>query len=123
MSTAWLEVSINQPSENNAKEVLPIFCLEKNLLPDIAEYSRTEINIMYQEVQRLLSSTIKEDSDLKLKVHCRILQYCITILDSFQGQLSSDLSRKVREIIQSLDSGLLERRELIRRQSNSQVKN
>ena len=119
MSTAWLEVSLNQPSENNAKEVLPIFCLERNILPEMAEYSKTEINIMYQEVQRLISSTLKDDQDLKLKVHCRILQYCITILDSFHGQLSSDLTRKVREIIQSLDSGLLERRELIKRQSTA----
>ena len=69
---------------------------------------------MYHEGQRLITSEIKDD-DLKLKVHCRIIQYGITILDSFHGQLNIDLSRKVREIIQSIDSGLLERRELVMR--------
>jgi tetratricopeptide (TPR) repeat protein len=114
MSSSWLEISVKHNSLDIAREVLPVFCLEKNLLPEIADYSRDEINNMYHEVQRLIISEIKDD-DLKLKVHCRIIQYCITILDSFHGQLNIDLSRKVREIIQSLDSGLLERREMIRR--------
>ena len=114
MNSSWLEISVKHSSEDNAKEVLPVFCLEKNLLPEIAEYSRDEIKNMYHEVQRLITSEIKDD-DLKLKVHCRIIQYGITILDSFHGQLNIDLSRKVREIIQSIDSGLLERRELVMR--------
>lgn len=122
MSSSWLEISVKHNSEDNAKEVLPVFCLEKNLLPELADYSRDEINSMYHEIQRLLTSNLKEEGDLKLKIQCRILQYGITILDSFHGQLNIDLSRKVREIIQSIDTGLLERREMVRRSTNQSPK-
>ena len=117
MYSAWIEVSINYPNENNAREILPVYCLEKNLLPELAEYSRDEINFMFQEIQRLSSSNLKDEKDLKLKIHCRIIQYGITILDSFHGQLNIDLSRKVREVLNIIDSGLLERREMIIRNS------
>lgn len=119
--SAWAEVNIKYDSEKKAREILPVYCMEKNLLPDIADYSRNEINFMFQEVQRLQSSTIKDDKDLKFKVHCRIIQYCITVIDSFHGQVNSELSRKAREVINSIDPGYLERRELVRRQTNHQT--
>lgn len=114
--SAWTEVNIRYDSEKNSREVLPVYCLEKNLLPELADYSRNEINFMFQEVQRLQSSFVKDDKDLKFKIHCRILQYCITILDSFHGQVNSELSRKAKEVIHTVDPGLLERRELAKRQ-------
>jgi hypothetical protein len=49
-----------------------------------------------------------------------MIQYGLTILDTFQGQINSDLSRKVRELLSQIDPGTLEKRDSNRRQKNKE---
>ncbi|MDX1957955.1 MAG: hypothetical protein SFU98_05250 [Leptospiraceae bacterium] len=107
----WKELAFDYPEEERRKEYLPVYCLERNIFPELEEYSKEEINSLYKEIERLLHGKLNSNPDVNFKIKNRILQFGITILDSFHGKLNSELCRRVREIIQEIDPELLDRRE------------
>ncbi|MCB1180114.1 MAG: hypothetical protein KDK36_21225 [Leptospiraceae bacterium] len=115
IASAILELKTKIEKESDLKEYLPVFCMEKDLLPEVPEYTREDVNHFLYEMNRLRESLETDNKDMYFKVKSRILQYGFTIMDTFQGQINSELTRKVRDIISEIDPGCLERRDSNRR--------
>lgn len=114
LKTAIKQLKEKSFSDDEIREYIGVYCLEKGYFTEVKEYSREEIRAFYEEMERLETSPIeKSQRDVAFKVRCRILHLGLTILDSFQASLNSDLIRKVTEKIQKIDAGLLSRRKSI----------
>jgi hypothetical protein len=114
------ELSTRISSEKDLKEYLPVYCLERDLLPEVPDYTREDVFHFFDEMNRLYEILQTDNKDLYFKIKCRMIQYGLTILDTFQGQINSDLSRKVRELLSQIDPGTLEKRDSNRRQKNKE---
>ncbi|MCB1158827.1 MAG: hypothetical protein H7A25_00930 [Leptospiraceae bacterium] len=97
-------------SDTELKEYIPVYCLERNLLPEIRDYSKEELQLLFSEMERL-EENLRDDKEKYLfKVRCRMIQIGLTILDSKQAKINSDLCRKVSSKLNSIDPSILEKR-------------
>ncbi|MBK8398616.1 MAG: tetratricopeptide repeat protein [Leptospiraceae bacterium] len=110
LTTAIMELGEQFESQEEIREILPVYCLEKNLIPEIRDYSREEVNQLFIEMMRLESNLNTERPELKFKLNCRILNIGLTILDTFPGQINSELTKKVKNKINIIDPEILDRR-------------
>jgi tetratricopeptide (TPR) repeat protein len=92
------------------KYFLPVKLLEKNLLPEVPEYTREEISDLLEEISRLEKNLNTEREDLRFKVECRILTISLSLLDSFSIQVNQELLKKIKNTIFRIDPELLDRR-------------
>jgi tetratricopeptide (TPR) repeat protein len=118
----WHDLSEDFPEVEKRKEYLPVFCLEKNFLPEMEDYSKDDISMLLSEMTRLDAGRKTANQEVIFKLNYRIIQYGLTILDSFHAQVNSELTKKVRELVQSIDSGILERRTQTQKTKERQIK-
>lgn len=109
--TAWTYLNENY-TEEEALYYLPVYCLEKNLLPEMLEYSKEEIRDLWVDIQKFQDGIGDTDEATRMRIKYNIIHYGITILDSFHGQINQELSRRVVELIKTFDQGILERRKM-----------
>jgi hypothetical protein len=114
---AWNEIILTLNREE-AIHYLPVYCLEKNLLPEINDYSKEEILDLWSDIQKLLDVNAEFKPETNYKIKYNILHYGMTILDSFYGQLNKDLSSKVKLVLEQLDPGINERRNAFQQKIN-----
>jgi tetratricopeptide (TPR) repeat protein len=98
-------------NEVELKEYLPVYCLEKNLLPELRAYTRDDLLLLQSEMERLVVSLKEDKPDYKFKLSCRILQLGLTILDSNQSRFQPEITRHAIKIIKEIDPKILEKRE------------
>jgi tetratricopeptide (TPR) repeat protein len=121
LTTAIKELRDRFPDEDDLKEFLPVYCLEKNYFKEGKEYSRDEVQWLISEMERLEGALQRENENLKFKLESRILHIGLTILDSFQAQINPDISKRVRAKIIEVDKGILERRNMTRKNAEPQT--
>lgn len=93
-------------SEGDIKEYLPVYLLEKKLLPVIAR-NIEEVKILIKEVYRLYEN-LKKAPSYQFKLNCRILQFSLHILENIA--LTDDLREKIEAIINEIDPEFLGKR-------------
>lgn len=95
--------------ELDLKEYLPVFCLEKNLLPELKNYSDSEIQHFIREISRLEENLNSKSEKFTFKVKCRLTQLLATIVDiSLKKNL--DFRDEAKSKLENINPGFLERR-------------
>lgn len=115
LHTAIWELKEQFQELDKLKEYLPIYCIEKDYLPEIAEYTREDVNHLVYEMGRIEESLDHIPEDMEFKLKCRLIHLGLTILDTFHGQLNSDLMKRTREKLMNWDARVLDRRDNIKR--------
>lgn len=89
------------------KEYLPVHCLLKHYFPEIRNYSADDLHQFLHEMDRLEENLSNEKEQYRFKIRCRILQFGLTILDSYQCKLISGMEREVTSRLNRIEPGLL----------------
>ena len=110
LATAIMQLGEQFESQEEIREILPVYCLEKHFITEIRDYNREDVNQLFLEMMRLESNLNTEKPELKFKLNCRILHIGLTILDTFPGQINSELTKKVKNKINLIDPEILDRR-------------
>ncbi|MCE9498946.1 MAG: hypothetical protein K8R21_00260 [Leptospira sp.] len=110
LRSAINEIKQNFKSEIYLLEYLPVYCIEKNLLPDLRDYSEEELNRIVSEISRLSESIGSGSEEIQFKVKCRIIQNAVTFLDSPKSKNLRDSRDFVKRKLDEADPGFLGRR-------------
>ena len=92
-------------AESDLKEFLPVYCLEKKLLP-VLPRTEKEIFALFAETNRLYEN-LQKDSAYFFKLTCRILQFSLHILENTTEQ--SEIYQKTERILTATDPEFLSR--------------
>lgn len=98
-------------NDDDLKECLPVYCIEKGLLPEMEELTGEEIRHFVSEVFRLDQSRNTVKQDILFKIENRILHYGLNLIYALKREYNSDLYRKIRQKIESVDRDIIERTE------------
>ncbi len=120
LHTAIWELKERFEEMEDLKEYLPLYCVEKNYFTEIPEYTREDINHLVYEMNQIEENVRKQNIQFTFKLKCRFINLGFTILDTFHAQINSELNKKIREKLTSVDANALERRDIARKKLNSQ---